>query len=270
MMPERTQISIAGHFGEFLQGRIGPKGTIALVTLPCPALVCRAARVGGTFGLYQTGNRALRNADLRRLLVALGHHVRGRFRLATEMPVGVGAGSSTASRVALAIAAGENNPWRIARACLALEGASDPLMFAAPARLLWASREARVLDALPPLPKFEVLGGFFGPPQRTDPKDANFPDIGDLVQAWKASAGDLAVLASLASQSALRCLSLRGPVQDPTEALARRLGAAGFGLAHTGSARALLFAPGNIPSGAGKILQAAGFSGITRFSLTEG
>lgn len=267
MMSERTQISVAGHFGELLQGRLGPKGTVALVTLPCHVLACRAAKADGTFGLHQTGNRALRPLDLRDLLVALGHPLRGRFRLATEMPVGVGAGASTASRVALALAAGETDPWRIARACLALEGASDPLMFPAPARLLWASREARVLDALPPLPKLEVLGGFFGPPQRTDPKDANFPEIGDLVQAWKDSAGDIATLAGLATQSALRCLALRGPAQDPAEALARRLGAAGFALAHTGSARALLFAPGTVPPGAGKSLQDAGFSGITQYSL---
>lgn len=100
MMPDRTQIRVAGHFGEFLQGRMGPRGTIALVTLPCPVLVCRAARAGGTFGLHQTGNRALQPADLRRLLVALGQPVRGRFRLATGMPVGAGAGASTASRVA--------------------------------------------------------------------------------------------------------------------------------------------------------------------------
>lgn len=151
--------------------------------------------------------------------------------------------------------------------CLALEGASDPLMFASPARLLWASREGRVLDRLPPLPRVEVLGGFLGPPQRTEPRDTGFPEIGDLVQEWKVSAGNLAALAALASQSARRCLSLRGPAEDPTEALARRLGAAGFALAHTGSARALLFAPGTVPPGAGQVLQAAGFSGITRYSL---
>jgi len=266
-MRGRTGISVAGHFGELLQGRVGPGGPVALVTLPCPVLVCRAARVDGSFGLYQTGNRALRPADLRLLLAALGHPIRGRFRLGTQMPVGAGTGASTASRVALAIAAGEEDPWRIARACLALEGASDPLMFAAPAQMLWASREARLLEALPPLPKLEILGGFFGPPRRTDPGDANFPDIGDLVQGWKARAGDLPALAGLASQSALRCLALRGPAGDPTEALARRLGAAGFALAHTGSARALLFAPGTIPPQAGKDLQAAGFSGITRYSL---
>lgn len=150
--------------------------------------------------------------------------------------------------------------------CLALEAASDPLMFACPARLLWASREGRVLDRLPPLPRVEVLGGVFGPPRRTEPRDTSFPEIGDLVQDWKVSAGNLA---ALASQSARRCLSLRGPAEDPTEALARRLGAAGFALAHTGSARAPLFAPGNVPPGAGQVLQGAGFSGMTRHSLAR-
>ncbi|TCP38104.1 hypothetical protein EV662_12129, partial [Rhodovulum marinum] len=33
---------VAGHFGEFLQGRLGPDGPVVLVTLPCPALAVRA------------------------------------------------------------------------------------------------------------------------------------------------------------------------------------------------------------------------------------
>ncbi|BAJ82867.1 BluE protein (plasmid) [Acidiphilium multivorum AIU301] len=29
------EIAVLGHFGEFLQGRIGPGGPVALVTVPC-------------------------------------------------------------------------------------------------------------------------------------------------------------------------------------------------------------------------------------------
>ena len=36
-----TVARVAGHFGEFLQGRLGAEGPVALVTLPCPALRCR-------------------------------------------------------------------------------------------------------------------------------------------------------------------------------------------------------------------------------------
>ena len=32
---------VAGHFGEWLQGRLGPDGPVALVTLPCPVRACR-------------------------------------------------------------------------------------------------------------------------------------------------------------------------------------------------------------------------------------
>ena len=82
------------------------------------------------------------------------------------------------------------HPSDLARACVAVEGASDPLMFPAPERLLWASRRAEVLETLPPLPSFDVLGGFFGPNRRTDPRDANFPDISDLMARLHFSTSD--------------------------------------------------------------------------------
>jgi len=31
-------VRISGHFGELLQGRLGPQGPVALITLPCPVL----------------------------------------------------------------------------------------------------------------------------------------------------------------------------------------------------------------------------------------
>lgn len=259
-------LQIAGHFGEFLQGRIGPAGPIALLTLPCPTLFCQATRHDGPFSLMHHGPQVLTPEDLRHLLRALGRAAEGRFVLRTEMPVGAGAGASTAARVALARAGGEVDPLRIARACIAVEGASDPLMFAEPERLLWASRAGRVLDRLPPLPPMEVIGGLWGPPQRTDPADERFAEIGDLVETWQTGDGGLPTLAQVASTSARRCLALRGPAGDPTEALAARLGAEGFAIAHTGSARALIFAPGKVPPEAAMHLQQAGYARITRFN----
>lgn len=260
-------VRISGHFGELLQGRLGPQGPVALITLPCPMLACTAQQGAGPLRLRAQGEAVMRPADLRKLLIALGLPPRGRFHLKTEMPVGAGLGASTAARVALARAAGVDDPRRIAHACLAVEGASDPVMFAEPAKLLWASREGRVLDDLPPLPPFEVLGGLFGPPRRTDARDNRFSNIADLVAGWRAHAGDLPALARLASDSARRCVALRGPADDPTEALAARWGALGFAIAHTGSARALLFAPGTMPTAAAAGLQAAGLTNVLRFSV---
>ena len=179
------------------------------------------------------------------------------------MPLGGGAGASTAALLALALTAGASRDALLESAVLAAEGASDPLLRDRPERVLWASRLGVSLGALPPLPRFEVLGGFFGPGQRTDPQDHDFPDISDLVAAWPGP--DLATMADLASQSARRTLALRGPSHDPIEALARRHGALGFCIAHTGAARGLIFAPRSVPQGAAADLRAAGFSRITQF-----
>ncbi|WP_145110515.1 propanediol utilization protein [Cereibacter sediminicola] len=255
---------VAGHLGEFLQGRLGPSGPLALVTLPCSALRAEAVRMPGPLALEQPGARILTLPALRRLLSA-AQGAEGRFRLMLDLPPGGGAGASTAARVAILRAAGVTDTGTLARACLASEGASDPLMFERPERLLWASREGRVLADLRPLPRMDLVGGFFGASQRTDPADLSFPDIADLVAGW--ATADLPGLARLATLSARRCLALRGPADDPTEALAARLGALGWAIGHTGPARALIFPPGAVPPAAGGALQAAGFSRITRFRI---
>ena len=264
---------VAGHFGELIQGRLGAEGPVALVTLPCPAFETRCLWRPGARALHQPpGAAALTPGAAWRLLARLRLPARGVFRLAGGPPPGGGAGASTAARVALALCAARAarlpppDPDRLARACLESEGASDPLMYPEPARLLWASREARILARLPAPPRLAVIGGFLGPPRRTDPRDRAFPDIADLAAAWPAAAASPAGAARLASESARRLLALRGEA-DPTEALAGRLGALGFALAHTGSARALLFPPGAVPGGAAAALRAAGFARIIRFEL---
>ena len=254
---------VYGHFGELLQGRIGSFGPVALVTLPCPRLYAEAGLTQSrAFGLYQS-QKALAPTALRHLLQDLALPVRGKFFLRLSMPLGGGAGASTAALLALGMAAGAQPGVALEAAVLAAEGASDPLLHARPERVLWASRLGVVLEDLPPLPRFEVLGGFLGPGQRTDPLDHHFPDISDLLAAWPGP--DLATMANLASQSARRTLALRGPANDPTEDLARRHGALGFCIAHTGAARGLIFAPRTVPQAAAADLRAAGFSRITQF-----
>lgn len=255
---------VEGHFGELIQGRLGPDGSVVLITLPCPALAVEAqsAPLSDPHGL-------LPPSRARALLTILGLPDPGPFALVANMPRGGGAGASTAALVALARLAGSRHSADdLARACVAVEGASDPLMFPAPERLLWASRRAEIIAHLPPLPGLDVIGGFFGPNQRTDPADQAFPDISDLIEPWRAAATarDLATLGQLASLSADRCLAHRSPLPDPTAGLGRRLGALGHVIAHTGSARGLLFAPGTIPPDAPAALAAAGFRRIVTFS----
>lgn len=262
----RGSLHVPGHFGEFLQGRLGPDGPVALITLPCPSLGVVAQASGGQGLMLHGGPPA---AQARVLLARLGLPLLGRVAFRPLAPAGLGTGVSTASLVALARLAGwQGPPEGLARACVAAEGASDPLMFGAPARLLWASREGRTLAHLPALPRFHAIGGFWGPPRRTEPRDVGFPDIADLARLW-ARGGDLPSLAALASESARRTLALRGPADDPSAQIARVLGAAGYAIAHTGAARAFLFVPGTLPAGAGAVLRAAGFTGIRRFTGGE-
>ncbi len=265
----RTPLRIQGHFGELMQGRIGPQGPLALISLPCPALtVSGFFSPNQSFALHCAGQRPLLPMRATALLRALGLPIKGRFLLRAQMPVGGGAGASTAALVALASLAG----WRgeaaaLAKACLAVEGATDPLMFARPERMLWASRQADLLADLPALPAFTVIGGFFGPGQRTDPADIGFPDISDLLPEWNqaAATGDLPRLAALASTSAERTLDLRGAGNDPIRSLAADLGALGYVIAHTGAARGLIYAPDAAPATVKSALRLAGLRGVVQF-----
>lgn len=254
---------VAGHFGEWMQGRLGPAGPVVLITMPAPGLgVLAWYRPGAGLALHGAG---ISPARARVFLARLGLSLRGRVVMRARVAPGLGTGVSTASLVALARLAGWDGPTGVlARACVGAEGASDPLMFAAPERLLWASREGRIVAALPALPRHEVLGGFWGGPVRTRAADQAFPDISDLVARWQGTR-DLAGFAALASESAARSLALRGPSGDPMAGLAARLGALGWMRAYTGAARGLIFAPGTVPPGAEAALRAAGLRGLIRF-----
>ncbi len=255
---QTAPLRVAGHFGELMQGRLGSDGPVVLISLPCPALW---VEIGSTGDDTLLGPRRVRA-----LCAALGLAVPEALPpIRALMPQGGGAGSSTAALVALARWLGFSGAVEdLARACVAAEGASDPLMLPRAERLLFAPRDGRVVADLPALPAFEVIGGFFGPGQRTRAEDQAFPDITDLVGQWAALA-DLPAMAALTTQSARRTLVLRGPSDDPTAHLARDLGALGWMIAHTGSARGLIFAPGTVPVGAQAALTAAGLTGVIRF-----
>lgn len=263
----RRTARVQGHFGELMQGRLGRTGPLVLISLPCPSFAA-VVTVSEDAALSTEGDPAglLSPERAGALLTALGRPARGRIHLSLTMPPGAGAGASSAALLALARATGAENPDQITRAALMVEGATDPLAYPDPTRRLWASREGRTVARLPALPRFEVLGGFLGPPRPTDPADIDFPDIADLISAWPAATAELARLAELVAESARRTLALRGPADDPILALATRHGALAPVIAHTGSARGLIFAPGSLPIGAEADLRAAGFSQITHFT----
>ena len=155
----------------------------------------------------------------------------------------------------------------------AAEGASDPLMYSTPERLLWAPRQGKIICQLPKLPRFDVIAGLQGEATRTDPHDLNFADISDLVPLWISACeiGDLPELGRLASQSAQRNLALRGgPPLQPLLEIGQRNGAVGIAIAHTGSARALLFTPGAGDKNKAELdIRQIGLKSIRRFTLGD-
>ncbi|QFT91755.1 hypothetical protein FIU86_02805 [Roseovarius sp. THAF9] len=251
-----THVTVCGHFGEWIQGRLGPSGPVALVTLTCSAMRVTAP---SEEALPFTADQLVRFA--RDLGMDAVPGARRNFAL------GIGAGGSTATLVAAARAAGyDGTPERLAKACIAIEGATDPLMFDTADQHLWASRSGEVLRTMPVPPRAAILGGLWGAPVCTDAGDNAFDDVSDLTGAWAAAteARDLPRVAALASESARRCTARRGP-RDPMADLARDLGALGTVRAHTGSARGLIFAPGTIPPHGPSALQEAGLETILSF-----
>ncbi len=257
---------VSGHFGEWLQGRLGPEGPVVLVTLPCHLVgVSVESHPASDF---EIASNVLSETAGRALLQRLGvRPPKFRFTVTADVEPGGGAGMSTAALIALAEALGVNSaPGELAKACLAVEGAVDPLMLPAPDEVLWASREAQSLRSLPPPPIYEIVGGFWGAPQRTDPGDGRFADVSDLVSGLDQAVKDRRAFAALVTDSAERTSALRGPEADPTADMARELGALGHVRAHTGSARALLFAPGQVPEHCTSCMADAGISTVMQFS----
>lgn len=259
LVPVASPPRVAGHFGEFFQGRLGPDGPVVLVTVPCAALGAEAVSEDGRFAVDGSSEE-----NARRLFEATGEVPQQRFRVTCDAPLGAGAGMSTAALLVIAEAAGRDVTPEDLRA---VEGAVDPLMLEDPGAVLWASREALVVQTFGALPEFAIVGGFYGPEIETDATDQDFPDVTDIVEFWSDAVArqDRAALAGLATEAARRTTAMRGPGDDPTEDLARELGALGVVRAHTGSARGLLFAPGKVSAHVSAALTDAGFNGVLQF-----
>lgn len=253
---------VAGHFGEWIQGCAD--GVVLLVTMCCPDKGAAATWQHAADLDLDDPVGLVGPARAVAFLTELGQSARGRIGLEADLPLGVGAGMSTAALVALARAVRAPGD-RIAGACLAVEGAVDPIMLPQPDAVLWAPRAAAKRAALPMPPRADILGALWGPPVPTDPRDMGFPEVGDLVTAW-ADGPRLPEAAGLASLSAARTTALRGPKGDPTAQMAGRLGALGWARAHTGSARALIFPPGGIPQDGETQLVEAGYHHVFRFA----
>lgn len=89
----RPAARVPGHFGEWIQGRLGPGGPVALVTLACPALSVSA--IGSGPGI----DRVFPPRAVAGFGRALGLGPVTWPGLDPDMPMGAGAGASTACLV---------------------------------------------------------------------------------------------------------------------------------------------------------------------------
>lgn len=272
--PQPATAEIAGHLGELVQGRLGPAGPVALVTLPCPALVTRLGYAPARGALTAAEPVSAKACAAARLALAeLGaEDWGGALSIARPAAPGLGLGSSTAETLgavrAVAGAFGLGlTPEREAALCLAAEGAVDPLMCAEP--VIFASREGRVVEPLPALPAMRVVGGPAGPPSPTDPDDDAFADLAGVFGAATRAlhAGDLAALAAAATRSAEANQARRpNPLWAPVRALGARHGALGVAVSHSGPSIALILAPDS-PADPAPALAALGLDPVLDYRL---
>lgn len=270
MPTDWRKTSVAGHFGELLQGKLAKDGPVVLVTLPCPTLGVRIMYTPARdFRLYAP-QKLLSRTAVAKIFKLLGQPARGHIILQSDMPPGGGAGASTAAILGLLrlLTPIELLPEQEAQLCLKIEGASDPLMHKHCDKLLWASRYGVPLRKIPAAPDFEIIGGFGALGERTNSADDNFAQIDDLIEPWckACRSNNRKTAGEIASTSAARNVKKRGslPIDDLLQ-LARDLGAHGIVAAHTGSARGLLFTPGKVPIEARSALLEQNYRNITQF-----
>ncbi|GAA2623028.1 MULTISPECIES: GHMP kinase [Streptomyces] len=183
----------------------------------------------------------------------------GKLRIAGDIPVGLGMGSSTSDVIAAVRAVADSYgvrlaPGTVARLAVRAEQACDPLMLDA-RPVLFAQREGRVLEVLGPrLPPLVVVGCALGGGAPVDTLALPDPayDEGD-VRAFErlrtllrraVATGDAALLGQVATASARRGQQLLRHAEFDTVAdIGRRLGALGVQIAHSGAVAGLLLDP---------------------------
>ncbi|MFB7369277.1 GHMP kinase [Streptomyces sp. NPDC056222] len=187
----------------------------------------------------------------------------GELRISGDIPVGLGMGSSTSDVIATVRAVADAYglrlaPETVARLAVSAELASDPLMLDG-RPVLFAQREGRVLEVLgPALPPLVVVGCTLGGGAPVDTlalpvREAADADIRDFERLRTllrraVATGDARLLGEVATASARRGQQVLGHTEfDALTAIARRVGAAGVQIAHSGAVAGVLFdaaAPG--------------------------
>ncbi|PSJ29078.1 GHMP kinase [Streptosporangium nondiastaticum] len=260
------------HHGELLQGVfLDDEGRrcAGLVTLPMAGPGSRAefVRRPGTAPEALTVVPADRTKAARAAALAVAECAErtgqppcgGELRIICDIPVGLGMGSSTSDVIAAVRAVADSYrlrpaPAAVARLAVRAELACDPLMLDG-RPVLFAQREGRVLEILgPALPPLVVVGCALGggAPVDTLSLPAHEPTDSD-VRAWErlrtrlrraVAGGDAQLLGRVATASARRGQEVLGhPEFGALDSIARRVGAAGVQIAHSGAVAGVLFDP---------------------------
>ncbi|MFB7282534.1 GHMP kinase [Streptomyces hydrogenans] len=260
------------HHGELLQGVFldaDGRPRAGLVTLPVDAPGTRADFTprpgtppdavvvvpGGRTKAARAARFAVALCAERTGLPACG----GTLRLAGGVPLGLGMGSSTSDVLASVRAVADAYGLRLdaattARLAVRAERASDPLMLDA-RPVLFAQREGRVLEVLgAALPPLLVVGCLLGGGAAVDTLGLPAPaTTGAELRAYArlreqlrraVADGDAALLGRVATASARRAQRvLKHPEFEELVVLARRTGAVGVQISHSGSVAGVLHDP---------------------------
>ncbi len=250
------------HCGEILQGVFFDKmGRLhrGLITLPCPDLSTTAnfTPAGDEISVFPP-SKVKAAAAARRTLDYLGlYEYGGKLTLSSNIPVGLGMGSSTSDIVSTINAVA--NAFRkklsqetVAKLAVESEVASDSIMFTE-AVVLFAQREGVVLEHLgAQLPPLAILCVNTAPAQTVD--TVSFPPA--RYTAWEMEAfrsllamarkailtGDVSLIGRVASASArINQRFLPKPMFSEIEKIAADNGAVGIQVAHSGTVAGLMF-----------------------------
>ncbi|MFJ9546964.1 GHMP family kinase ATP-binding protein [Streptomyces erythrochromogenes] len=260
------------HHGEILQGVFldaAGRRCPGLVTLPMSGPGSRAAftRRPGTPPERLTVRPPDRTKAARAAALAVEECARrcgeppcgGELRISGDIPVGLGMGSSTSDVIAVVRAVADSYgmrlpPAAVARLAVRAELACDPLMLDA-RPVLFAQREGRVLEVLGHrLPPLVVVGCALGggapvdtlslPARAHDDHDVRAFERLRVLLRRAVATGDTALLGRVATASARHGQRLLcHPEFDALVGIARRLGAVGVQIAHSGSVAGLLLDP---------------------------
>ncbi|MCF3101945.1 GHMP kinase [Streptomyces roseoverticillatus] len=260
------------HHGELLQGVFlddDGRRCAGLVTLPMagPGSSAEFVRRPGTAPEALTVVPADRTKAARAAALAVAECAErtgqppcgGELRISCDIPVGLGMGSSTSDVIAAVRAVADSYrlrpaPGAVARLAVRAELACDPLMLDG-RPVLFAQREGRVLEVLgPALPPLVVVGCALGGGAPVDTLSLPVHEPADSdVRAWErmrtrlrraVATGDAQLLGRVATASARRGQQVLGhPEFGALTALARRVGATGVQIAHSGAVAGVLFDP---------------------------